>query len=581
MHLLSPAVSAVRGRPVGPGRAAGPSGRGAPARAAGGLAVLLAAAGAAGGADGITLSIAPGPGPSDATLAWTGSQPVFEVFGAPDPAAAGNPATKIGETEARSFVDAAPAAGILYYVVGRKPDPPAAITPGAEDRILLTGTVVGPGGPFEGEVLVEGNLIACAAASCAALPGAAGATLVATNGIILPGLIDAHNHGLFNIFDESDWNPAQLYGDHNDWTSDARYQETVDAKQYLGGESGSPEDYRCEMDKYAEVKALIAATTSFLAAPGTARSCYASVVRTIDTPQNDLGADRIQTSISVPSASAAQSVCNNFASGATDAYVVHVAEGINQTALNEFASLAGRAGGCLLSPKTTIVHGTALGAAEFATMAAHGMRLVWSPRSNVDLYGETARIDLAIQAGVGVIAVAPDWTLNGSANMLDELRFADAVDASRLGDILTPRRLFDMATIDAARALAVDALLGSIEPGKRADLAVIGGWRGDPYAALLLARPADVRLVLVDGRALYGDAQLVEAGPSAPGCENVAICGAPKFLCVAETSTLNKLDQTFGQIQQILAAALADYDADVIGGTAAPFSPLAPLTECP
>src|SRR5262249_18000982 len=129
-------------------------------------------------------------------------------------------------------------------------------------------TVVGPAGFFEGEVLVEGNLITCVAPSCTAMPGAAGATVVVTNGIILPGLIDAHDHGLFNIFDETDWSPTRFYGNHNQWTSETRYHQMVDAKQYLAGESGSPVNYRCEMDKYAEIKALLAGTTSFLLAPG-------------------------------------------------------------------------------------------------------------------------------------------------------------------------------------------------------------------------------------------------------------------------------------------------------------------------
>jgi 5-methylthioadenosine/S-adenosylhomocysteine deaminase len=340
-------------------------------------------------------------------------------------------------------------------------------------------------------------------------------------------------------------------------------------------------DYRCEMDKYAEIKALIAGTTSFLLAPGLSNSCYASVIRSIDLPQNDLGQDKIQTSISVPTESSAQSVCNNFASGTTDAYMVHIAEGIDQTARNEFATLSSRAGGCLLSPKTTIVHGTALTSTEFTTMATHGMRLVWSPKSNMFLYNDTARIDLAIQAGVSTIALAPDWALGGSINLLDELRFADQIDQAKFGDILTPARLFQMVTLDAARALAVDGLLGSLQVGKRADITVIGGYPGDPYNALLLATPTAVRLVMVDGRALYGDGQLIGAGPSSPGCEAVPICGVSKFLCIAETSTLNKLDQTYANILQILVDALVDYDTNVIPVTVSPFSPIAPLTHCP
>ena len=62
----------------------------------------------------------------------------------------------------------------------------------------------------------------------------------------------------------------------------------------------------------------------------------------------------------------------------------------------------------------------------------------------------------------------------------------------------------------------------------------------------------------------HGDDQLIGAGPISPSCEAVSICGASKFRCIAETSTLNKLDQTYANIQQILVYALQDYDTSVI-----------------
>jgi hypothetical protein len=333
------------------------------------------------------------------------------------------------------------------------------------------------------------------------------------------------------------------------------------------------------MDKYAEVKALVAGTTSFLLAPVGVDSCYSSVVRTIDTAENGLGVDKIQTSISVPSSTAAQTLCGKFASGATNAYVVHVAEGTDATALGEFTTLSGRASGCLLSPQTTIVHGTALGMTEFQTMAQKGMRLVWSPASNEFLYGATTRIDLALAAGVSVIALAPDWSMGGSINLFDELRTADAVDNSKFGDLLSPQRLFQMVTIDAARALGVDAFVGSLEVGKRADIAVIGGDTADPYGALLKATPLTVQLVLVDGKVLYGDARWMALG-SAALCEPLSLCKGDKFLCIAEAPSGNKLDQRFTQITDALTSALAAYDGAQLAGSP-PLSPLAPLWRCP
>jgi hypothetical protein len=468
---------------------------------------------------------------------------------------------------------------------------PAMITPGAFDHFLLRGTLILPTGPMDGELLVDGNTISCVAPSCDNMPGANGATVIRTYGLIIPGLLDAHNHGLFNIFDETDWTPncigascgtGGLYLNHNQWTAETRYKQMSAAKQYLNGENSSPVDVGCELDKYAEVKALIGATTSMVVAPGaTARACYASLARTIDTSSNDLTGDTVQTSISVPSNSSATSVCNNFASGMTNAYLVHTGEGVDATAKNEFATLAGRNAGCLLSPKTSIVHGTAFDATEFTQMAGAGMKLVWSPKSNVFLYGATAKIDVALASGVQIIALGPDWSIGGSVNLLDEMAFADAWDDNHMGNVLTPERIFRMVTLDAAKALGWDSLLGSLEVGKRADIAVVAGDPGDPYGSLVKLRPAQVQLVMVDGRPLYGDAGLQAAGPPVPGCETISVCNTSKFLCAAETSTMNQLNQTFAQIVQVLTQSLSDYDTMVAAQGVAPFSPLAPLAKCP
>lgn len=452
----------------------------------------------------------------------------------------------------------------------------ASITPGAADRFLLKGAVITPTGAIQGEVLVEGTDVTCVAASCSAQPGASGATIIDTNGVIAPGLIDAHNHGLFNIYDESDWTPTKLYTNHNQWTLEGRYGEMVDSKQAL--ESSTGQNVACEMDKYAETKALIAGTTSFVVA-ATARKCYQSVIRTVDTQYNDLGVDTVRTSISVPSGATATSVCTSIQNGSTKAYVVHVAEGVDQSAKNEFASLSTAAGGCLLDSHVTVVHGTALGSAEFATMAQKNMALVWSPKSNVFLYNATTDIPTAIAQGVKKIAIAPDWNLGGSVNMLDELRFADQWDNQHWNDKLSPQRIFEMGTIEAARALGFEAEIGSLEVGKRADLFVVEGTAANAYPAVLASKPATVRLVMVDGRVLYGDKALQAAGPATPGCEPLDVCGVPKFLCVAETTATDKLNQSYADYRSALVTALASYDSSVkpAGG---PFTPIAELTKC-
>lgn len=480
---------------------------------------------------------------------------------------------------------------------GGMANPDGGVTPGAPDHFLLIGTIVTPDQVIDGQLLVEGQTITCVAAgdACSMQPGAAGATVLDTHGIIAPGMIDTHNHILFDVFDEDDWKPSQVYTNHNQWTSEARYAAMLDVKQCLVNDSqGKPTwcantpygtaagSLRCEFDKFGELKALVAGTTSVVGLPGTSSACFGSIARSIDVSQNGLGTDKIQTSATFPpSKTSADGVCGNFASGNTAAYLIHCGEGTDASALNEFATLSSvtTTAGCLLAPQTTITHGTAFGATEFASMAQHGMKLTWSPASNVSLYGQTADIPMALAAGV-TVALAPDWSMGGSQNLLDEMRFADGWDNAHFGDRLAASDLLAMTTSNAASALGLGDKLGRIAVGYTADLAVYTGDTTKPYDAVLAATPKQVELVMVGGVVLYGDAALVAAGPAQPPCETLDVCGTPKFLCIATSDTANKLNQTYADIKSALDKALTDADAQT-PGDGYNFAPLTPLVKCP
>jgi len=497
--------------------------------------------------------------------------------------------------DAGSVIDAATAADASSDTPldAAIPDDPT-IIPGAANRILLLGMLVTPEIVVDGAVLVEGNLITCVdgRAACAAMPGAVGATLIDTRGVISPGLVDTHNHILFDIFDDADWYPTQIYQDHDQWPNEARYKAMLDVKQCLVNDSqGKPAwcaqtpygtsagSLRCEIDKWGELKGLIAGTTSIVGLAGTTSTCFSSLARSIDSAQNGLGQDKVQTSALFPPSSPS-TVCQNFASGKTDAYLVHVGEGTDAKALGEFARLGTLTtpAGCLYAPQTAITHGTAFTSTEFSVMGQAGMKLIWSPHSNVSLYGQTVNIPAALDAGVSV-SLAPDWSMGGSQNMLDELRFADAWDNTHWNDRLSAKDIVAMGTVNGAKAIALDNKLGKLEVGHLADIAVFRGDVTVPYAAILAARPKDVRLVMVNGVVLYGDSLLQAAGPAQPGCETIDICGVSKFLCTATSVTTNKLDQTYAQIYTALEQALLLADA-LTPSDGFSFSPIAPLVRC-
>lgn len=470
--------------------------------------------------------------------------------------------------------------------------------PGSGPATLLRGTVLTPLQAFDGQVLVQGQLITCVQAGqgCQAQAQAAGAAIVDTQGIIAPGLIDMHNHILFDIFDGDDWLPSQSYVNHNEWPKEPRYAAMLDVKQCLENASqGKPAwcaadklayaskagNVKCEMNKWGELKGLVAGTTSIVGLPGAAQACFHSLARSIGTPYNDLADDRVQTSaLFPPSTSSADGVCKNFASGETEAYLIHCGEGTDDKAKAEFATLQAvtSADGCLLHPGTVVTHGTAFGKAEFAVMQAHGVKLTWSPASNVALYGTTTDIPAALDAGV-LVSLGPDWSMGGSQNMLDELRFADAWDNKYWGNRLSPQDLLTMATLNGAYSLGLQGEIGQLKAGLKADLFVFDGDAAKPFDALLKATPAEVKLVMVNGAVLYGDVALQPLAGDNPGCEALSVCGRGKFACVAENSSADKLGQTLADIETVLQKALVDVDA------ATPedgwnFAPLTPLVKC-
>lgn len=194
-------------------------------------------------------------------------------------------------------------------------------------------------------------------------------------------------------------------------------------------------------------------------------------------------------------------------------WIIHAAEGIDPEAGGEFERLERL--GCL-TPNTLLVHGVALDAKQRARLAAASSGLIWCPASNLHLFGKTASVAELI--GSGRVALGTDSRLSGSRDLLDELRLAASLTQ------LEPRRLEELVTRVAARLLRLSDR-GVLEPGARADLLIL------PAATPLgLARRVDVRLVVADGIALYGDPDyLRRLAPASDWCE-VYVDGRAKAL---------------------------------------------------
>lgn len=204
-------------------------------------------------------------------------------------------------------------------------------------------------------------------------------------------------------------------------------------------------------------------------------------------------------------------------------WIIHAAEGVDEAAREEFWRLERL--GCLRS-NTLLVHGVALGEQEQRRLAAASAGLIWCPASNLHLFGATA--DIAQLARNGRVALGTDSRLTGSRDLLEELRIAAGQVA------MTPGALESLVTRDAARLLRLPDC-GRVAPRARADLLVVPA--GMPLERV---RRGDIRLVMVDGIALYGDPDLTGALGSA-GWSEVRVDGRLKALEASLAERLRRL----------------------------------------
>ena len=181
---------------------------------------------------------------------------------------------------------------------------------------------------------------------------------------------------------------------------------------------------------------------------------------------------------------------------------------------------------------------------DYDTVATRGAKIVWSPRSNVFLYGKTLNVTYLLEAGI-TVALGTDWLPSGSATMQREAVCAASVTKESYGIQLGARALWEMMTINAARVAGFERELGSLEVGKVADIAVFSRGSGDEYSRAVYARGADVELVMRGGQILLASGGLQPEETNE--CELLHVGHTRKLVCVA-----TELGSSFGDFEASL-----------------------------
>ena len=294
---------------------------------------------------------------------------------------------------------------------------------------LIKGNILTPQTVFVGgQVLVDADgQIACVGCDCAQ---GGETTIVCPSGTVSPGLINTHEHITFQQA-EPYTDTGERYEHRHQWRKGSDGHTKIPA---TGGASGAK-------ISFGELRYVMGGATSIVGSGG-----QAGLLRNLDNKTNQEGLNKpaveFETFPLGDSSGTMRTADCNYGTVVTpeslanvNAFEPHTSEGINLAANNEFKcqssdsydTMAPGLSENLLLPKTAMIHAIGLRPSDYGAMAVAGTALIWSPRSNITLYGDTARVTTAARFGVE-IALGTDWMPTGSMNMLRELRCADELN---------------------------------------------------------------------------------------------------------------------------------------------------------
>lgn len=182
--------------------------------------------------------------------------------------------------------------------------------------------------------------------------------------------------------------------------------------------------------------------------------------------------------------------------------LVHAGEGVDETSRTEIRCMVDNWKKFSGPGKhLTIVHAIAVDQPLAATMAESNIGIVWSPVSNMRLYGATIPVDMLRSQGVNV-SLGTDWLASGSPSLKEEAQYV-RVARDSLHWQVSDDDLLSMMTLDPAMSVGLKGEIGDISVGASADLFAVALADDEPSHALagaLEATPAKTQWVVVQGK---------------------------------------------------------------------------------
>jgi 5-methylthioadenosine/S-adenosylhomocysteine deaminase len=387
--------------------------------------------------------------------------------------------------------------------------PVSPVDPLIGPKLALSGRVVTMDEGFtvlpRGVISIDkGSIVAVQDAAAPPPPGFEAVKPIATEGTLFPGLIELHNHLSYNALQL--WQVPKKFTNRDQWGGTPEYRKLVTGPMTVLGRTPG---LLPAVIRYVECKCLLAGVTTSqgieLFSNHGGRRYYRGIVRNVEQTDD---ADLPEAAAKIADVEAADSKSFFARLERQSCFLLHLSEGTDPPARAHFLALKIGESEWAITDALAGIHCAALQPDDFAVLGERDGSMVWSPLSNLLLYGATANVQAARAKGVRV-ALGADWSPTGSKNLLGELKAA-RLASQAAGGVFSDREIVALATREAASVLKWEKRLGSLEAGKNADLFVVDGATADPYEGLLKSTEASIRLVVINGVPRFGLPGLME-----------------------------------------------------------------------
>ena len=187
-------------------------------------------------------------------------------------------------------------------------------------------------------------------------------------------------------------------------------------------------------------------------------------------------------------------------------FITHLSEGFDEESMHSIEKLKSLK---VLDNHCLFIHCIGFSDEDIESAAKAGASVSWCGFSNMFMFNVTAKIRKMLKAGVNV-TIGTDSSATGSANLLAEMKFDRELYRKLYGEDLPAEKLFEMTTINAAKAFWMQDQTGSLDEGKLGDILVLKAKDGDPYENFVNAGMEDIELLVLAGTPIYGELRFLD-----------------------------------------------------------------------